>query len=170
MSCGNHHDKDCSEVLERVFSFIDNELPTADYSEIQVHLDECGPCLQKYDLERTVKTLVARSCSERAPAALRDKVLLRIRQVQVEITEPGFDGPLPAPDVRHPHGESPWGCCHAGRLAQALGRFPWLAPFFLRARRLRPVLPMGSSWSLSTSLGPDRDGQGRSHSRIRRRA
>lgn len=26
--------------------------------------------------------------------------------------------------------------------AQALGRFPWLAPFFFRARRLRPVLPM----------------------------
>ena len=59
MSCGNPHDKDCSEVLERVFFFIDNELPNADFSEIQHHLDECGPCLQKYDLERTVKTLVA---------------------------------------------------------------------------------------------------------------
>ena len=29
--------------------------------------------------------------------------------------------------------------------AQALGRLPWFAPFFLRARRLRPVLPMVSS-------------------------
>ena len=28
---------------------------------------------------------------------------------------------------------------------QALGRLPWFAPFFLRARRLRPVLPMVSS-------------------------
>jgi hypothetical protein len=26
--------------------------------------------------------------------------------------------------------------------AQALGRLPWFAPFFLRARRLRPVLPI----------------------------
>ena len=87
MSCGKHHDTDCSDVLERVFSFIDNELPTADYEAIQTHLDECGPCLQKYDLERTVKALVARSCSEHAPETLRDKVLLRIRQVQVEITD-----------------------------------------------------------------------------------
>ncbi len=87
MSCGSPHDKDCSEVLERVFFFIDNELSTADCSEIQHHLDECGPCLQKYDLERTVKTLVQRSCSEHAPQTLRDKVLLRIREVQVEITE-----------------------------------------------------------------------------------
>ena len=87
MSCGNPHDKDCSEVLERVFFFIDNELPTADSSEIQHHLDECGPCLAKYDLERTVKTLIRRSCNEHAPAGLRDKVLLRIRSVQVEIDE-----------------------------------------------------------------------------------
>ncbi len=85
MSCGKHHDKDCSEVLERVFFFIDNEMEEADSSEIQQHLDECGPCLEKYDLERTVKMLVARSCPEHAPETLREKVLLRIRQVQVEI-------------------------------------------------------------------------------------
>ena len=30
------------------------------------------------------------------------------------------------------------------RLTQALGRLPWFAPFFLRARRLRPVLLMES--------------------------
>ena len=87
MSCGKHHDKDCSEVLERVFFFIDNELPNADHSEIQQHLDECAPCLRKYDLERTVKMLVARSCPEHAPEGLRNKVLLRIHQVQVEIAE-----------------------------------------------------------------------------------
>jgi mycothiol system anti-sigma-R factor len=87
MSCGQPHDTDCSEVLERVFFFIDNELPTADFAEIQHHLDECGPCLAKYDLERTVKHLVQRSCAERAPAELRDKVLLRIREVHLEITE-----------------------------------------------------------------------------------
>ena len=87
MSCGKPHDMDCSEVLERIFVFIDNELPNADSFEIQHHLEECGPCLQKYDLERTVKLLVQRSCSEHAPETLRDKVLLRIRQVQVEIQD-----------------------------------------------------------------------------------
>ena len=51
--------KDCSEVLGRVFFFLDNELEQADCAEIQHHLDECGPCLARYDLERTVKTLVA---------------------------------------------------------------------------------------------------------------
>ena len=79
--------KDCSEVLGRVFFFLDNELEQADCAEIQQHLDECGPCLAKYDLERTVKTLVSRSCTEVAPEGLRSRVLLSIRQVQVQITE-----------------------------------------------------------------------------------
>lgn len=83
-------EKDCSEVIHQIFVFIDNELDQASCGEIQQHLDECGPCLAKYDLERTVKALVARSCSEQAPEDLRDKVLLRIREVQVSITETEF--------------------------------------------------------------------------------
>jgi mycothiol system anti-sigma-R factor len=81
------HDKDCAEVLERVFFFLDHELDKADEADIARHLDGCEPCLAKYDLEWTVKKLVARSCSEHAPEGLRDKVLTRIRQVQVEIVE-----------------------------------------------------------------------------------
>ncbi len=79
------HDAHCSEVLQRIFFFIDNELDSADCDEIQHHLDECQPCLEKYRLETTVKALVARSCAEHAPDQLRERVLLRIRQVQVDI-------------------------------------------------------------------------------------
>lgn len=79
------HDAHCSEVLQRIFFFIDNELDRADCDEIQHHLDECQPCLEKYQLESTVKALVARSCTEHAPDQLRERVLLRIRQVQVDI-------------------------------------------------------------------------------------
>ncbi len=40
-----------------------------------------------------MKALVARSCSEHAPETLREKVLLRIRTVQVEIHETTEYGP-----------------------------------------------------------------------------
>ncbi len=79
--------QDCSEFLERIVYFIDNELDEADCSVVQMHLDSCNPCLERYDLQRTVKSIVARSCSEAAPHELRDRVLLRIREVQVRITE-----------------------------------------------------------------------------------
>lgn len=87
MSCGDHHDIDCVEVLERMAFFIDHELAEADTARIQQHLDECAPCLGVLDLERVVKAVVARSCAEHAPDHLRERVLVRIRQVQIQITE-----------------------------------------------------------------------------------
>jgi len=89
MSCDGPYDadSDCAKALERMFYFIDHELGDADVAEIQRHLDDCGPCLIKYDLERTVKALVARSCTEHAPETLRERVLIGIRQVHLNITE-----------------------------------------------------------------------------------
>ena len=78
---------DCAEFLDRIVYFIDNELDEADCSAVRVHLDTCNPCLEKYDLQRTVKSVVARSCAEVAPDELRQRVLFRIREVQVEIRE-----------------------------------------------------------------------------------
>ena len=82
-----HEGSECADYLERIVYFIDNELDEADISEVRIHLDECGPCLEKYDLQRTVKQIVARSCSEPAPDGLRERVRLQIQQVTIRITE-----------------------------------------------------------------------------------
>ena len=89
MSCDGSYaaDSDCAKALERMFHFIDHELGDADAAEIQRHLDDCGPCLVKYDLERTVKALVARSCAEHAPEKLRERVLISIREVHLHLTD-----------------------------------------------------------------------------------
>ena len=78
---------ECADFLEQIVYFIDNELDAADCAAVRVHLDTCNPCLERYDLQRTVKSIVARSCSESAPDALRRRVLVRIREVQVQISE-----------------------------------------------------------------------------------
>jgi mycothiol system anti-sigma-R factor len=82
---GSDRKKPCSEVLSRMYFFIDHELAEADSSDIQQHLDDCGPCLREVDLERIVKALVARSCIEQAPIELRQRVMFSIRHVQLEI-------------------------------------------------------------------------------------
>ncbi len=91
MSSHQHPDdvsaSDCADYLERIVYFLDNELDDADCAAVRVHLDTCNPCLEKYDLQRTVKAVVARSCSEAAPAELRDRVRIRLREVQIEIRE-----------------------------------------------------------------------------------
>ena len=78
---------ECADFLEQIVYFIDNELDAADCAAVRVHLDTCNPCLERYDLQRTVKSIVARSCTESAPDELRQRVLVRIREVQVRISE-----------------------------------------------------------------------------------
>ena len=78
---------ECSEFLDQIVYFIDNELAAADCAVVRAHLDSCNPCLERYDLQRAVKQLVARSCSESAPESLRDRVRLQLREVRVQITE-----------------------------------------------------------------------------------
>ena len=58
MSCGKPHETPCTEVLDRVYSYLDGELGPSGKAEIRQHLDECGPCLREYGLEVAVKRLV----------------------------------------------------------------------------------------------------------------
>lgn len=88
MSCDG---PDCEKALESLYLFIDSEMDTASCAEIQSHIDECASCLDEFDLEQLVRSLVSRSCSEEAPAPLREKVLLSIRTVQVQVTEHRID-------------------------------------------------------------------------------
>ena len=88
----HQHDNDpsnaeCADFLERIMRLIDNELEAGDCAVVRAHIDTCNPCLERYDLQRTVKAIVARSCSETAPTELRDRVRVRIQEIQVQITE-----------------------------------------------------------------------------------
>ena len=82
-----HSTEDCADFLERIVYLIDNELPEGDCSVVRAHLDGCNPCLEKYDLQVTMKQLVARSCGEAAPEGLLDRIRVQIREVQVRISE-----------------------------------------------------------------------------------
>jgi mycothiol system anti-sigma-R factor len=85
VSCGKPHETDCSEVLDRVFEYLDNELDTLDCAKIKQHLEECGPCLREYELDQALKALIRRSCAcEPAPQDLRARIITRITQVRIE--------------------------------------------------------------------------------------
>jgi mycothiol system anti-sigma-R factor len=86
MSCGKPHETPCSEVLARVYSYLDGEIDEAARAQIRVHLDDCGPCLREFGLEEVVRRLVRKSCGqETVPVELRTKVLTRIAVVRAEL-------------------------------------------------------------------------------------
>lgn len=85
MSCGNHHDVDCSQVLERLNEVLDNEADEATCAMVLQHLAECPPCNSDAGTEKSIKALVARACGcEPVPEDLRRRVSLTIASVQVE--------------------------------------------------------------------------------------
>jgi mycothiol system anti-sigma-R factor len=84
---GGSPESNCDKLLNQIYFFIDNELDSADAAQIKQHIEDCGPCLDEVALERLVKKLVARSCTERAPAELRQRVVFSIRQVQLQVTQ-----------------------------------------------------------------------------------
>ncbi len=86
MSCGKPHATDCSEVLDRVFEYLDGEMGPEDTHRIKEHLDECAPCLSEYDLDVAVKALIRRSMvPEHAPEQLRSRIMVRITEVRLEL-------------------------------------------------------------------------------------
>jgi anti-sigma factor (TIGR02949 family) len=75
--------EDCAHALKHLYEFLDNELDTASGDAIRVHLAACEPCLDRFDVEQAVKSLVHRRCGgDRAPAELRGKILVRIATVR----------------------------------------------------------------------------------------
>jgi mycothiol system anti-sigma-R factor len=86
MSYSGEHES-CADFLDRIVYMLDNELDDSEVVAVRLHLDECGPCLEKYDVQRTIKMIVARSCTESAPAELRERVKVRLREVQIQISE-----------------------------------------------------------------------------------
>jgi mycothiol system anti-sigma-R factor len=85
MSCGNHHETDCSEVLAEVWLFLDGECDQGRKKLLVQHLDECGPCLAEYGIDEKLKALLARKCGgEQAPNGLRSRLRDQIRSAVLE--------------------------------------------------------------------------------------
>jgi mycothiol system anti-sigma-R factor len=83
MSCGKPHETPCSDVLARIYEYLDGQLGDVDCSHIRQHLDECGPCLREFGLEESVRKLVRKHCGcDPVPGDLRAKVMGRIAEVR----------------------------------------------------------------------------------------
>lgn len=76
----------CSEVLYRIFEYLDGEMTPDDVHRVAEHLQECGPCLEEHDLDRAMKDVVRRSCArEEAPVELRLHVVQQITTVRLDL-------------------------------------------------------------------------------------
>ena len=75
-----HH---CKEVLERAYLYLDGEgLTEVQRIEIETHLDDCGPCLESYGVEREIVTVIIARLrgAQRCPDALKERISAALEQ------------------------------------------------------------------------------------------
>ena len=73
---------ECIEAAELLYHYIDGELTSERRVLITSHLDGCPPCLDAFDFEAELRTIIAQRCQERVPDQLRRRVADAIRQLQ----------------------------------------------------------------------------------------
>lgn len=79
---------DCTEAIDRLYEYLDAELPEPDCLRISAHLAVCESCHDAAGAERHIRSLLRRSCLERAPETLRVRVLAEmiVRRVRGAVT------------------------------------------------------------------------------------
>ena len=64
--------EECTAVLRDLYAFHDKELSPAQADEIREHLMACEPCLDEYEVEDAMRTLIRKCCTEeKAPEEFR---------------------------------------------------------------------------------------------------
>ncbi|HSL59682.1 MAG TPA: mycothiol system anti-sigma-R factor [Acidimicrobiales bacterium] len=75
---------DCSEALNQLFEFIDGELTEQRRAVIHTHLEECSPCLEAFEFEAELRTVVARRCHDEVPDQLKARIAASLQALDAE--------------------------------------------------------------------------------------
>lgn len=69
----------CQEAVATLYTYLDGELTYDRRELIRHHLDECEPCLKKFDFEAELKKVIALKCRDEVPQSLRMRVAEALR-------------------------------------------------------------------------------------------
>jgi mycothiol system anti-sigma-R factor len=86
---------DCEEAIETLYHFLDGELTDERRYEIQLHLEECSPCLEAFDFEAELKLIIARKCRDQVPESLRYRVQRALLEASKDPSGPGYPRGMP---------------------------------------------------------------------------
>jgi anti-sigma factor (TIGR02949 family) len=77
---------DCQETKRHVHEYLHNELTDIEIKDVTDHLANCDSCETDYDLENLINGAIKGACTEVPPAELAQRVLARIREIQIGVT------------------------------------------------------------------------------------
>ncbi len=72
----------CDELLDKLFAFVDKELPEEELRAIAEHLEVCPPCEAERRIHERIKAMISCCPCEQAPEHLRKRVLAMIGEAR----------------------------------------------------------------------------------------
>jgi mycothiol system anti-sigma-R factor len=73
---------DCQAVLKQVELYLDGELETVTYTELELHLTGCSSCMQRVEFRSALRRIVRAKCaSDPVPGTLLERIRAAIREV-----------------------------------------------------------------------------------------
>lgn len=79
--------RQCQEALDKLFEYIDGELPDSDLMRIGEHLKDCPPCEAEHKINEKIRVLVSQAHGDKAPHQLRERVLSTIQAARTELQQ-----------------------------------------------------------------------------------
>jgi mycothiol system anti-sigma-R factor len=68
-------DCNCEEALQDIQRYLDGECDDSLHQDIQQHLSDCGPCMQRAEFRKHLKVMISSKCAQdEVPAALMEKI------------------------------------------------------------------------------------------------
>lgn len=68
-------DCSCSELTDRLFELVDQEISEEDRHRLMHHVQNCAECANSVKMELVIRKLVQRGCRQVAPNSLRERVI-----------------------------------------------------------------------------------------------
>ena len=68
----------CRQAVERLWAYIDGELPAGESDRVHEHLAACQDCYPHYDFQKAFLEFVSRQSDKPVPAGLRRRVFLKL--------------------------------------------------------------------------------------------
>ncbi|MGD8278315.1 MAG: zf-HC2 domain-containing protein [Gemmatimonadota bacterium] len=79
----------CREAIEKLWAYIDGELPGHDTEQVHDHLEACKACYPHYDFQKAFREFIGQHMKHPVPAGLRRRVFLAL--LEEERTTAGGD-------------------------------------------------------------------------------
>ncbi|AOZ72481.1 mycothiol system anti-sigma-R factor [Boudabousia tangfeifanii] len=82
--CTSQSDLTCEQALESLHEFLDDSLTEEMSQRVERHIASCDYCSTSADVERHFRVLLRKKCVQKAPASLRQRILVQMTSLRIE--------------------------------------------------------------------------------------